>query len=834
MIAYRRTVVLLFCLLPACPGMASAQSVPAPRSFEAIAVSPTEIRLYWLPPQGAIGTGTGYRILRDGQVIATLPATAQEYDDTGLTPDSTHTYVVQAMRGAATSLLREYVERTFAPFPSVPKSERNRAFSFDVVVAQASSGGVAAAIEAAKRGLTVALIEPTTRVGGMPVNGLSATDLRRAIHASGFFVRFRDRVRALYAAEGVKTDGMQYAPRVAHQAMKSMLYAQPGITLYRRARLARVLTGPGSAPGRQKVEAVEIEALNADGQPTGQRTTLRAKEFIDATDCGDLAAWAGAPFRVGREARSAREPHNGVIYYDRKNDAALPGSTGKADRRIQSYAYLIDVKDYGRGADKTIPMPPGYRRDDFVHAPAWKDSWAVTSGKMPGGMYELNQHPQGNDLQAINYGYPTASYAERARIEKRYRDHVLGYLYYIQTEQGQKQLGLPDDEFRDSGGFPPLLYVREGRRILGEQLPEEADITEARNFWRPESVGIGDYPMDSHAVEPKTDWNTPDMGEGEWWLYKQTPWHELPLGILIPRTLDNVFVTTAVSSTHVSFGTYRLEPVRMAFGEAAAIAADLCIRYHRIARDIPARQVQDALLPDAANPLGDPAIVLSYFTDVAPGSRNYREIQYLAARGFASDREKFEPSAPTTRAELASWLALLADRAAPPLQVVGRGTLPDGAPGVLVRRPYYPYMGPPASRDALRALRALPDSSAPATRAEIAHALASVLGWLPEARFSPDRYDDLTDPPARIDAASLGAHFIDSTLWDGAAALRPDGKFAFQPEAPLSHADLFETLYLAQLSLGPLFDEDLADIRNGRTAQPMPSETIVVSMPSRP
>src|SRR5205085_8754758 len=100
------------------------------------------------------------------------------------------------------------------------------------------------------------------------------------------------------------------------------------------------------------------------------------------------------------------------------------------------------------------------------------------------------------------------------------------------------------------------------------QLPTEADITKSRAYSRPESIGIGDYPMDSHAVRPKTDWTTPDMGEGEWWLYRQTPWHELPFGITVPLGIDNLFVSTAVSSTHVSYGTYRMEPVRMALGEA--------------------------------------------------------------------------------------------------------------------------------------------------------------------------------------------------------------------------------------------------------------------------
>ena len=70
----------------------------------------------------------------------------------------------------------------------------------------------------------------------MPSNGLSATDLRRPEHESGFFVRFKNRVRDLYAAEGVKATGINYEPRIAQQAMRSLLYEITGLTLFRRAR----------------------------------------------------------------------------------------------------------------------------------------------------------------------------------------------------------------------------------------------------------------------------------------------------------------------------------------------------------------------------------------------------------------------------------------------------------------------------------------------------------------------------------------------------------------------------------------------------------------------
>lgn len=800
----RLKIGIVICASAAAICRAGAQT-PQPRSFEAIAVSPTEIRCFWLPADGV----EKYRLMRDGQPIAELPAAAQAYSDSGLRPNETHRYAIQGVAGSAASAPISYTERTFAEIPASRRPGTPAELSYDVVVVQASSGGVAAAYEAARRGLKVALVEPTTRIGGMPSNGLSATDLRRAEHASGFFTLFRDRVRALYAREGVTANGLEYEPRVAHQAMKSLLYESPNVTLYRLARMSKVFTA-----GSRRVRALRAEEVTRQGTPTGRKFDLAAKVFIDATDCGDLAAWAGAPYRIGREPKTAEEPHNGVIYYDRKNDRALPGSTGNGDRRIQAFSYLLTVKDYGPGADKTIPMPPGYRKEDFVHTPAWLESWAVTSGKMPNSKYELNQHPQGGDIQGINYGYPEAGYPERLRLERLHRDKVLGYLYYIQTEQGQKQVGLPDDEYRDTGGFPPLLYVREGRRILGEQLPTEKDITKTADRLHPDSIGLGDYPMDSHAVRPKTDWSTPDMGEGEWWLYKYTPPHELPIGVIVPKALDNVFVTTAVSSTHVSFGTYRLEPVRMAFGQASAIAAELAIRYRLPGRQIPARQIQDQLLPHFANPYGDTAVMLTYLSDIKPNNPNYRAIHYLASRGFRTSGETFRPSAGTTRPELIGWLKLLADRSAP------EATAP--LPSV---RPLRSYFGLPANRQALSIPAAAGSPEQPVTRRELAIRLAALLPARPLT--APYRYSDIDDPQLRSAVHQLAQYSIDSILWDSWSAFAPDGSLRFNPDAPIRHDQTFQALYLAQIGFGPSFDDHPMDAGKGRELPEPPCETVV-------
>ncbi len=814
---------------------AQAQKPEAPRGVEAIASSISAIRLYWLPTAGA----TGYRVVRDGQALTELPANASDYTDNAIAPGSQHNYQIQARTaGGDSPLSPPYLERAFDLFPTHATNATGRrrggipVADFDVVVMQASSGGVAAAIEAARRGLKVALIEPTTRLGGMPVNGLSATDLRRDAFQSGFFVRFRERVASLYAAEGLpKQDGRKYEPRIAHQAMKLLLYETPNLTIFRRARLSRVRTKVSLADdSRRVVTSVIVDELGADREPTGLRAELRAKIFIDATDCGDLAAGAGAKFRTGREPRCPREPHNGVIYYERKTMKALPGSTGAGDGRIQAYSYLVTVKEYAPDADKTIPKPLNYTREEFLDPtlPDWKFTWAYESGAMPYDKHELNQHPRGADLQGTNYAYPTADYKTRARIESGFYDRAMRYLYFIQTEYGKKNIGLPDDEYRDSGGFPPLLYVREGRRILGEQTPDEADITDARKIHRPESVGIGDYPMDSHAVRPKTDNDTRHMGEGEWWLVQQTPWHQLPFGICVPLQLDNVFVTTAVSSTHVSFGTYRMEPVRMVLGQAAGIAASIAIRFHKIGREVPVRQIQDELLPHAANPYGDPNSVLHYFSDVPPTHRYYRAIQYLASRGFLPEGagDKFLPDQPATSAELSRWLDLLASRGNTGLWV------PDVKKGRdrVIWRDSPAYMG----FGKIRKFRQGFEGSV--TRGAFLHVLSQLLpDHLPENIDQKNPYTDLADdnPPTKVDTppgdvvnietsdfvwriSTLAAWGVDSRLWDSWEAYAPDGRLRLQPEKPITRGEAFATFYIMQIGLGPLFNDHPVDGVNGR------------------
>jgi hypothetical protein len=225
-----------------------------------------------------------------------------------------------------------------------------------------------------------------------------------------------------------------------------------------------------------------------------------------------------------------------------------------------------------------IAEPADYDPADFRNSPPWEQSWAYLYGQLPNGKFELNQHPWGADLPGINYGYPTATRAERSKIDTLYRNRALGYLYYLQTELGMSSLGLCPEDYPETDGFPESLYVREARRMIGCAYMKECDVTLA--FERPvfDPIAVGDYPMDSHAVEPLSDSDAKHRGEGEFWLANHTPRYHVPLGVILPKDTPGVIVPTAVSASHVAYGTLRMEPVRMQMGQAAGILATAAVQ----------------------------------------------------------------------------------------------------------------------------------------------------------------------------------------------------------------------------------------------------------------
>jgi hypothetical protein len=562
---------------------------------------------------------------------------------------------------------------------------------FDVVVYGGTPGGIAAALAAARAGRTVALAEYHHHLGGMAASGLGKSDIETRATIGGIFREFTARVRADYVkrygegSENVKLcqDGYYYEPSVAERIFGEMIADAKTIRTF---------------PGHRLREAIRhgnrIAAARLEDRKSGETVELRGKVFIDGSYEGDLAAFAGAPYRVGRESRAEfNELHAGVVYQDYETRTFLAGTTGEGDKRIQAYTYrLCLTTDPGNSRPLHDP-PPGYDRTLYL---GYLDDWkagrmgatkdakpgrgyyaptfgtvvrALSMAELPNRKLDINMNPRplGFPFAELNYEYPEAGWERRAQISAQIRNVTLGLLYFLQNDAAvpeehrklARQFQLPRDEFQDNGNFPWQLYVREGRRITGEYTFSEQDLVLSRDIDRARihagSIAAADFPIDSFPVRRREPRAQKALEGYILMLDEFTQPYQLPYGIMVPKGVDGLLVPVAASATHVAFSTIRMEPTWMALGQAAGTAAHLAIESGSSPRSVNIGVLQRRLLRDGQ--------VLTFFRDIDPTDPAHAAIQYFGTKGFFTSyvADSKRPLAQRTAGE---W-ARLAGRTAP-------------------------------------------------------------------------------------------------------------------------------------------------------------------------
>jgi hypothetical protein len=336
--------------------------------------------------------------------------------------------------------------------------------------------------------------------------------------------------------------------------------------------------------------------------------------------------------RLGRESRAEfDEPHAGVIYFDYQTHEFLPGSTGAGDDGLPAYTYrLCLTKDPQNAAPMTEP-PAGYDRNDYLgyfddlkagrlagpktfkpgrgYNPKHFDTLvrALSVADIPNNKHDVNINPRplGFPFPEENRGYIEGDEATRERIRQRHRSLVLGLLWFLQNDPEvpeahrilANEMHLPKDEFTDNDHFPWQLYVREGRRLVGEYTLTQHDITgkgqEPKHH--PDSIAVGEFPIDSFPVHKRQPADTIVLEGYLGMLDYITRPYEIPYRILIPETIDGLIVPVAASTTHVAFSSIRMEPTWMALGQAAGVAAHLAIQYQVEPRQVSIPDLQTLL-----------------------------------------------------------------------------------------------------------------------------------------------------------------------------------------------------------------------------------------------
>lgn len=562
---------------------------------------------------------------------------------------------------------------TFAALPDAASAQTSME-TFDIVIVGGTPGGICAAVAAARMGSRVLILERTAHIGGLPANGLGATDIATRGATSGLFGEFVRRVKEQYVkkygadSKQVKdcSDGYHFEPSVAEFVYEAMLKEQANITVRRMRQF-------DADPANVVLDGSRLTRIMITNRETSAKETYTADVFLDATYEGDLAAAAGCPFETRREGvKEYGEPFAGRLYRPWGTAPLGEGSTGEGDDTLQAYNYRLCLTDV---VENRLPIarPMTYNRAEFASLaddvkrgylkhfmpPRFlgkdgADVGVVNPVRVPNGKTDTNNHHRSflsTDLPEENWTYPRENWAWRDRFADRLRDYTLGLLYFCQNDselpeafrEEAKRWGLSKDEYTDNSGFPRQMYVREGRRITGEYLftaldamaPE--DIPNAYKIMagempgtkgnrapvKSDSITASHYAIDSHAVR-KREPNRVHL-DGFLGLSLVTKPYQVPYGVIVPKKVDGLLIPVPVSATHLGFGTLRMEPCWMAMGHAAGVAAHLSHTEKVAVRRLNIDKLQNALLEQKQ--------VLIYLSDVPQNHPQWKALQRAGCHG---------------------------------------------------------------------------------------------------------------------------------------------------------------------------------------------------------
>jgi len=502
------------------------------------------------------------------------------------------------------------------------KAADNSQFEADIIIYGGTAAAIVAAMQAKKLGKSVIIVSPDKHLGGLSAGGLGFTDTGDKSVIGGLAKEFYHRIfmhyqkdsawrwqkKEEYGNKGQGTPAIDgndrtmwiFEPHVAEKVFEDFV-KEFDIKVLRDEWLDRE-KGTKTAGGK----IISMSTLSGK--------TFIGKIFIDATYEGDLMASAGVSYHVGREATSQyQEQWNGVQTgvlhhghhfktnidpYKVPGDPSSgllprisnekPGIKGEADKRLQAYCFRMCLTTTPENRIP-FPKPAGYDPAQYellvrVFNSGWKELFDKFD-LIPNWKTDTNNHgPFSTDNIGMNYDYPDASYERRREIIREHETYQKGLMYFMTTDARipadlQKKLnmwGLAKDEFVDNENWPHQIYVREARRMVSDYVMTENEILSKKAV--PNSVGMGSYTLDSHNAQRYVKDDGFVQNEGDIGISAPKP-YSISYGAIVPKESQckNLFVPVCLSSSHIAFGSIRMEPVFMILGESAATAASIAI-----------------------------------------------------------------------------------------------------------------------------------------------------------------------------------------------------------------------------------------------------------------
>nr|WP_246418133.1 FAD-dependent oxidoreductase [Haloferula luteola] len=519
----------------------------------------------------------------------------------------------------------------------------------DIIVYGGTSGGVTAAVQAARSGRSVVLISPTDHLGGLTSSGLGWIDLGDTEILGGLSREFFTAAYQHYQNDSA-WNWEEKNLSMPGQNGPAFLSAEEIASVFEPKVAEAIFDHLIEEAGVNVVHGF-LDPENGVLREGTSITSLRLEDgrefpgamFIDASYEGDLLPGAGVSFIVGREANATYgETYNG-IQTSRATKNQLPsgidpyitpgdpssgliagvsgdpaGTDGEADERLQAFCYRMVLTDVAENR-VPIPQPAGYNEADyellFRAIEAGQTSTFFKLSMMPNRKTDSNNASgMSTDFIGKNYGpgwnWTTLTHAERAALAKQHENWQRGLVWTLQNHSrvpaairnAYQKWGLPADEFTDNDHWPWQIYVREARRMVSDFVMTEDHCRGIQVASDP--IALGAYAMDSHHVRRQVVQGEV-RNEGDIQAALSAPY---PIGYraIIPKRSEcsNLLVPWSLSASHMAFGSIRMEPVFMALGQSAALAADLALDQGIPVQDLSYSQLRPVLLA-AGQALGE-------------------------------------------------------------------------------------------------------------------------------------------------------------------------------------------------------------------------------------
>ena len=481
--------------------------------------------------------------------------------------------------------------------------------SCDVLIVGGGASGTMAGIQASRMGCRTVIAEETTWIGGMLTSaGVSAVDGNYRLRG-GLFGEFTDALARHYGGyEALKTawvSNIMFEPSVGESILENKVAKEKKLTLLKEYRFE------------------EAEKLSRGGwkvtftTPDGKKS-IKCRILIDGTELGDVARACGVKYHIGFDPKS----------YTHEATALEEGNN-----LVQDMTMVMTLKDFGPGVDMTVARPEDYDVNKYVNCcinplnnPAtdkgqqmWSPEMMLTYGKLQNGKYMINWPVEANDFYANIIDLPRE---QRDSVIRQAKLRTLGFLYFLQTELGYKNLGLANDEYPTPDRLPFFPYHRESRRIEGEYLFTLDELASRYDYKAYRTgIAVGDYPVDHHHYA------CPQWKEFSHLWFGKVPSYTLPAGTLVPLGVEDLIVAEkSISVSNLVNGTTRLQPVVCEIGQAAGVFAALAVKDGCRVRDVKVRDVQRTLL--------DAGAYIQPYLDLPLNDPDFKALQRVGSTGI--------------------------------------------------------------------------------------------------------------------------------------------------------------------------------------------------------